>query len=222
MKCLTTSKSRFTLIELLVVIAIIAILAALLLPALAKARAKARNTKCINNLKNLGTYAAMYADDYDNYVFHEPTGEQWPIIIRNLYPEGTGILTCGSEGETKLKDYYPKTSYGYNFSLIRTTSPRKLDLIPSFVIMFCDTKGWVHIGSSEKDGSTVPWNYHRKALSGQNVNTPTQNDFHNGVINCLFIGLNAQSLKYSTLFTYGQNYFDPIRAANAGKPPFEP
>ncbi len=61
-------KSGFTLIELLVVIAIIAILAAILFPVFARAREKARQASCLNNVKQLSMATVMYAQDYDERV----------------------------------------------------------------------------------------------------------------------------------------------------------
>jgi prepilin-type N-terminal cleavage/methylation domain-containing protein len=58
-------REGFTLIELLVVIAIIAILAAILFPVFASARERARQTTCLNNIKQLGTGFQMYLDDWD-------------------------------------------------------------------------------------------------------------------------------------------------------------
>src|ERR1043166_3524810 len=66
----------FTLIELLVVISIISVLAAILFPVCAKARASARKTTAISNLKQIGAAIAMYTADYDEHL-----PDRWPIWL---------------------------------------------------------------------------------------------------------------------------------------------
>ena len=71
-------KRAFTLIELLVVIAIIAILAAILFPVFAQAKAAAKQTQNLSNLKQLGTAAQIYAGDFDDYLPSDPLIDHCP------------------------------------------------------------------------------------------------------------------------------------------------
>lgn len=125
----------FTLVELLVVIGVIAILMALLMPSLARAKAKANQTKCLNHLRQLDLALTMYAQDFDGeYPVRRVPPNAWPHKLKPYYADWQ-IIRCPSDrfGVAGLlaNEQNPKLSFlmnGFNDHFVKVLSTKDYQL----------------------------------------------------------------------------------------------
>ena len=144
-------RNAFTLIELLVVIAIIAILAAILFPVFARARAKALQSHCLSNLKQIALAEKMYASDYADLWCHQncdfrppalqPYVNNWQLFVcpaaaPEHQPTGAPTSHNGRRISYVFNDYQESWAYGYNWF----KTPEGAMPAPAEVVMWGD--GW--------------------------------------------------------------------------------
>jgi len=188
-KTVSNGRKGFTLIELLVVIAIIAILAAILFPVFARARAKAQESKCLSNVKQLALANVMYAGDWDgrlpicgpsaNPDLNTATSlEPWYLRLKP-YDVDIDTLQCPSSTDI--------VGYGMNGWLSKKLLDAMRRPARRCVVTACSTStlksqwvyGWGSMFDPTWTGGNWPYN-----------DIPER---HNGRVNCGFLDSHAKS-----------------------------
>lgn len=215
------SCNKFTLVELLIVIAIIAVLAAMLLPALNKARERARGATCQNNLKNIGYAMAMYTTDsndfFINYHWLADGNVHWYHAIKPYFDNSSQwkelkVFNCPSARD--MRKFFTGAgllstvgnSYGYHKRFVRPNQVKN----PSAVLQIVDIKArW-----SGQAIAFRPRAYVNAFFSSTRLMNNWTSDkdwmianWHNGGPNCLFLDQHVQWIKESVLFDNGHNKY---------------
>ena len=168
-------RQRFTLIELLVVIAIIAILAAMLMPALSKARNRARSTQCMGNLKQVAAAMIIYADDYDDHLPYNMGWFGW-TAANAAFPSNVVYTTWGTGslamGLGRLYNDY--LSGGYHVLYCPTNRNTVMDMET-----WDSWWGTVLSGAAAVDNYRIcSYNYRAAAINGDGMSGTTNNFFN--------------------------------------------